>query len=433
VSERTPVPPRITAAHLAAAFDGTAEPVQTSFLYRLYVLLVFLCMIVLPLAYVAIIAAAIVGMYWYAVYATVMRAFSFMFVLYAAPFIAGGLLVLFMVLPLFWKSRKIERPMWVDRNEQPLLYAYIDRLCDAMGAPRPARIDVMPNANASAHIDNGLLGLFSRRLVLTIGLPLTQAMDLRQFTGVLAHELGHFAQGGSMRLSYVIARINIGFLFLAYGRSGIDELVEALIGNEPNVSRALAGFLCKIVLSLARLVIKALALLSHALSMRLSRQAEFDADRQAARIVGADAMGEALQALPFLAAAGDLALKSVRSAWKRRALPDDLVVMVDAFHRDMPAALKETITARVLERDANWFDTHPPLFKRVAALKKAGAPGILKLNAPATILFKDFDELCKMATIGLYRIILGDALQPEFLVPSALPATAGTGGTRRAT
>ena len=75
-------------------------------------------------------------------------------------------------------------------------------------------------------------------------------------------------------------------------------------------------------------------------------------------------------------------------------------------------------------------------------MKKAKLKGVLKLDAKATVLFKDFGELAKMATIDMYQSILGPALQPEHLVetriapppaPSAAAqpaATAAVGGTR---
>src|SRR5262245_56919578 len=146
-----------------------------------------------------------------------------------------------------------------------------------MRAPRPMRIDLAATATASAHIDNGLLGLINRRLVLTSGLPLVQEMSLRQFTGVLAHELGHFSQGLSMRLSYAIHLINMWFLRLAYSRTGIDDSIDSVMEAEAHWSLGLIAGLSKIVLGIARLILKLIALISHALSMQLSRQAEYDA------------------------------------------------------------------------------------------------------------------------------------------------------------
>lgn len=427
---QSPATPLLSGVQLATAFDGRLETTRTSVRYRLTVLLVFCAMILLPTVYLGIIAAAAYGVCWYAMNASsileAVHGFSGLIAalaIYVGPLFVGGLLIVFMVLPVFWRSRKTDRPMWVDRREQPLLYAYIEKLCEVMGAPRPARIDVIANANAAAHIDNGLLGLIGRRLVLTIGLPLVQAMDLRQFTGVLAHELGHFTQGGSMRLMYAIRRINWWFVRLAYGHSGVDDVIDDMLANKPHWTLALIGLTSRLVVLLVRLLLMALAQLSHALSMHLSRQSEFDADRQAARIVGGEVLGQSLQMLPFIDTACNLAITKAKLAWAQRALPDDLVILTDTFQRVMPASMKDKITAQILVRDAHWFDTHPPLFKRVASLKRARVQGVLRLNAPATFLFRDFTELCKMASLSLYIGALGKALKPEHLVPTNIQAT----------
>jgi hypothetical protein len=222
---------------------------------------------------------------------------------------------------------------------------------------------------------------------------------------------------------------------MAYGRSGIDDMLDESLNSDSHWSFLLIGLMCRCVIGLARLVLKVMALVSHGLTMNLSRHAEFDADRQAARIVGGEAMGEALQATPFLDAAHTLALQQAQSAWRRRRLPDDLVTVTHALHRHLPPELKDSLTAQILTREASWFDTHPPLYKRVAALKKSKLHGVLKLDARATILFKDFEELSKMATLDTYQSVLGDALRPEHLVETkvevrtAAPAApAGAGG-----
>ena len=423
--------PMLSGAELATAFDGRLERAPIRLGYLIGLLLVTTAMVLLPAVYVAIIAATAWLVGWHATHSHVMfghlhsaQATLVLGVVYLGPIIAGGVLILFMVLPLFWRSaKKGPRPYWVDRREQPLLYAYVDQLCDAMRVPRPHHIDVIASPNAAAHIDNGLLGLIHRRLVLTIGLPLVTSMTLKQFTGVIAHEFGHFAQGSFMRLSLVVHRINAWFARMAWEPSGIDDSLDNLVDAESHWSFVLIALLCKAALGLVRLILKTLALTSHALSMHLSRQAEFDADRRAARIVGSIAMEDGLQMFPFIAAAHGLALEHAHAAWVKRRLPDDLVMMTDTLQQRLPDKLKDSITSEILTSDASWFDTHPPLYKRVAALKKLKLAGILRLEAPATSVFKDFDELCKLATIDFYQSILGERLKPEHLYGTAIPSS----------
>lgn len=422
-----------TATELALAFDGVLERSHTPIGYRIGVLLVACVMVLLPIVYLAMIAATAWGVAWYARSAVGMfehvrgRAIIFVFIIYAAPIIAGGLVVIFMILPLFWRGAKREKTLWVDRREQPLLYAYVEHLCDTMGVPRPYRIDVTAEANASAHVDNGWWGLFRRRLVLTIGLPLVTGFDLREFTGVLAHEFGHFAQGGSMRLQRIVHSINMWFMRMAFTRTGIDDSLDAMLGEEPHWTVAIIGLISKLALGTARLALKLMSLLSHLLAMNMSRQAEFDADRHAARVVGSEAMSAGLERVPFVALANGAAIKNAQQGWARKSLPDDLILLTGHFLTNMPAKTKDSLTAQILTAESSWFDTHPPLYQRIGRLKKAKWKGVMKLNGKSELLFKEFDELCKLSTMSLYHDALGDALKPEYLAPTNIPSAKPAG------
>lgn len=417
----------VTGTQLAMAFEGTLERRSVPFGYRLGLLFVAVLVVLLPVVYFGVIVAAAWLTYEYAINCVGMvtsipsgRAVIVMGIIYVAPIVAGGLLVLAMILPLFWRPKRRPKQFWVDRREQPLLFAYVDKLCDVMHTPRPQRIAIAAEPNAAAVLDNGLFGLVSRRLVLTLGLPLAATMDLREFTGVIAHELGHFSQGSSMRLSYLVHRINAWFARMAWRRTSIDGVLDGAVNNGGHWMPILIGVITKMVIGIARLAMKGMAIVSHALTMNLSRQAEFDADSHAARIVGSEAAGKALQDLPTLDAAFRLAITKAKLGWQKRQLPDDLVLATKLLKGHLPPDVKQKLDAAILTSKTSWFDTHPPLFKRVGALKKANLKGVLKLDAPATVLFKDYDELCKMATIDLYQMILGKHLQPEHLVPTKI-------------
>ena len=192
---------------LIGGLAGKIEPVPVGYGYRLGLLLVAATMIVLPIIYIALIALAGYGVYWYAINAVGMfqavrgRAVIVVLVAYLGPLVAGVILVFFMIKPLFARRQVTFHPLSVSRGEQPLLFAFVERLCDVVGAPKPSRIDVDTNVNASASFREGWWGFIRKDLVLTIGLPLVAGMDLRMLTGVLAHEFGHFAQGTGMRLT----------------------------------------------------------------------------------------------------------------------------------------------------------------------------------------------------------------------------------------
>ncbi len=182
--------------------------------YRAATLVVTLVMIMLPLIYLRIIAAVGYAVYYHTVHYAGMleygsgRGKMIVFVAYVAPMVVGGILVVFMFKPLFSRPPKPPKPLSLERSREPLLFAFVERVCEAVRAPKPKRIDVDSQVNASASFRRGLFSMMGNDLVLTIGAPLVAGLSLREFAGVLAHEFGHFSQGAGMRLTYVIRSIS---------------------------------------------------------------------------------------------------------------------------------------------------------------------------------------------------------------------------------
>ena len=194
---------------------GPVRPARISPLYRLGTLAVAVAMVLLPLLYVALIAGVGYAIARYAVTGFAMFEetgnVKGKLLAYVAPLVVGALVVLFMIKPLFARRPKRSEPLEISRDDEPALFAFIDRICDLVCAPRPRRVLVDLQVNASASFRRGFLSLFGQDLTLTIGLPLVAGLNVRQFGGVLAHEFGHFAQGAGMRLTFVIRSVNAWF------------------------------------------------------------------------------------------------------------------------------------------------------------------------------------------------------------------------------
>src|SRR5262249_43977060 len=124
--------------------------------------------------------------------------------------------VVFLIKPLVARPRRRGKTRAVDPSKEPLLFAFVDGVCRSLGAPRPDRIEVDCEVNAGARIDRGELGL-------TVGLPLIAGLDLKQFSGVLRHELGDFSQRTAMRLRLLILAISRWFARVVYERDEWDE------------------------------------------------------------------------------------------------------------------------------------------------------------------------------------------------------------------
>jgi heat shock protein HtpX len=76
----------------------------------------------------------------------------------------------------------------------PALHRMIGDVAEQVGQETPAEVYLAPDVNAAVLQRGGLLGFGGKR-VLLVGLPLVDALTVRQLRAVIAHEFGHFHAG----------------------------------------------------------------------------------------------------------------------------------------------------------------------------------------------------------------------------------------------
>jgi predicted Zn finger-like uncharacterized protein len=407
---------------ILAAFGGRIEPVRPTILYRLWILIVAAVMVMLPLVYVAIIGLVVAAVVYHAVHNvsifTAVRggnALKFVAIVYAAPLVAGAMVVVLMVKPLFARPARGPKSRSLDPGAEPLLYAFVDGVCDSVGAPRPARIEVDCRVNASAHRDGGILGVLGGKLILTIGLPFAAGVSLKQFAGVLAHEFGHFSQGAGMRLYALIMRINLWFARVVYQRDEWDETIESWSSADHGIIVILAA-VTRLAVWLARRVLWVLMQIGHMVSGFLSRQMEFDADRYEARMVGASCFAETMWRFRLMALAENGAFADLNASWQQRRLPDNFPKLVMANVPQVPQEIVSAFRQQMDTASSGLFDTHPSDKDRIArARREAPGDGIFHLDGPATDVFGNFDVLAKAVSFDMYRASLGRDISKDQL------------------
>lgn len=397
------------------------EPVPVSLWYRFGLVLVAGAMLLLPLIYLGLIGAAIGLVYLYAVngIAIFSRTSGLMWRLlaYVGPLLAGGLLVVFMVKPLFAPSAREAPRLRLSRQQEPFLFQFIEYLCAAVGAPAPAEVCVDCDVNASASFRGELWSMLKGELTLTIGLPLVAALDLRQFAGVLAHEFGHFAQGTGMRLTYLVRRINLWFARVVYERDAWDEwLVQWTAGQQSVLG--LVALLARAMIWLSRRALWVLMWLGHIVSSFMLRQMELDADRYEARVAGSSAFVQTCRMLPLLAVASEGAYADLNNAWKDRRLCDDLPMLIMDNLQTMPEDLRKKILQFMAEKKTGLFDSHPAEQDRINSAMAEDASGLLSVEGPARMLFGDFGRVARVASLALYRRVLGVEVEERNLIPA---------------
>jgi Zn-dependent protease with chaperone function len=378
-------------------------------------------MVLLPVAYLGLTAAVAWGLWTYGRFATGTllpeHNSTIGILLVLLPLFVGATILLCLVKPLFARFAPPSRPVRLKAGEEPLLFAFVARLCEALHAPVPREIHVDCEVNASASFRRGWLSLFQHDLVLTIGLPLIAGLPLQQLAGVMAHELGHFSQTAGLRVSLVIRTINFWLTRLVYQRDRIDVALERAAKQLRSVQLRMAVRIALLSVAFTRKVLWALMMLGHTLCAYLLRQMEFEADRYEVRLAGFSSFDLCMRELFALNIAHSMALESLQEQWKERRLVDNLPRMIVANRRQAGRSIGLEVERRIAQQVEGRFSTHPTSRQRIARALREKGVGVFASDLPAAVLFADVEALERRVSLALYQQQLGNQIKSQYLVP----------------
>ncbi len=409
---------------ILSAISGEIELPKVSRQYVMGLMVTACTVLLLPLLYltlIALVSGSVIAL---------VRHAEWMFAGWGpmAPWLAigistflGSMLVLGMLKPLLAKAGAVKRPRILRRDAEPFLVAYIERLCDLLGAPRPTAIHITCDLNAAAELRHGWLSAFGdRRISLHLGLPLVAGLTLQQFTGVLAHELGHFTQRAGMWLENTVRRTNHWFLQAAYERDSIDEwLLRQCAVRNPLAG---IGYVGRAVVWLVRWIILGFALAGTTISCLMSREMEYNADRCQTRVVGFRSLASTMRRLRELAIAHQISFRDIAAFYGEGRLPDDMIALSLANVSFITPKVKTELRRMMTEEVTGLFDSHPSDRDRIQSAIEDGSPGIFQSgplvdDLPASVLFSRFQEISKAITEQYYRDALNQKVSAKMLHP----------------
>jgi Zn-dependent protease with chaperone function len=268
-----------------------------------------------------------------------------------------------LLIPLAVLIYAIVRALWVrlpppdgialTPQNAPGLFGFLRELRRAARGPRIHRVLLNEDMNASI-VQIPRLGVFGwHRNYLVIGLPILQALTPQQAKAVIAHEFGHLA-GAHGKFSSWIYRI----------RKTWAQLAEQIAARSQWSAFIFRGFFGWYVPYF------------NAYSFALARANEYEADRLAAEIAGAEHAGAALIGVEMKAQR--LSQKFWVSLQRQvERLPEPEVPPHTAMGRffasaDGTGGQDELQT--LLKRETGFADTHPSLADRLKALGVAPQP-----------------------------------------------------------
>ena len=397
----------LTSTEIHAVFRRPIVPIRTSSSYRVRLLGVLLSLVALQLLYLLLIAAVVTLTALYIVAALGSGAsLNFITIVFYVGIPAVGLIAaLFLLKPILIRPTRAARPVELRPEDEPVLFEFIGGLCDALGSSRPSRIyaDLQVNASASVH---GWRGFFLGELDLTIGLPLAAGLALPEFTGILAHEFGHFAQQAGLRSYFLIQTIQGWFSRVVNQRDSWDAWLERTREHRDWRIKGVAH-VAQLMVNLSRQYLTLLMKAGNWIGTGFSRQMEYDADRHEAAITGVRVFEQTMLRLPILQLGAQLAWQDAAKDWSVRRLPEDFAVLATMRSGYLPDETKDEIGKETLAQTTGRWDTHPCATDRIANVQSMGSCGMFDLDGPAAQVFRDLAVLCREATRHHYETRLG--------------------------
>lgn len=349
---------------------------------------------------------------------------SHWFVLKVTGIVFCSIFFLFLVKG-FFKRPAINKEMHLEitEDEHPLLFAFIDHLCDELGAPLPNKVYVAPDVNAAVMPRTSLINLFVEpKKDLLIGLGLVNSVNLSEFKAVLAHEFGHFSQSAmASSYTYVANRI---IADLVEGEDWFDRVV-GWFKSQKNVL-AIIGYVIGAPLWLGRKILEWFYKAITLQRLAVSREREFHADLVAVSAAGSNAVVHCLLRTEFGHQCFIQALNDMSTALDHKLYSDDMylhqdraAVIVRRKKKDPVLGLPPVLKKPNDGKDVEVFDadeeemedeippmwrTHPSNSDREKNAKEEFVPAIVDHRSP-WVLFDDPTELRERMTYKFYRMV----------------------------
>ncbi len=302
-------------------------------------------------------------------------------------------------------------------DEEPLLFDFLHKLADEIGAPRPDKVYLSNAVNASVEYDQSLLNLLRpSRKNLDIGCGLVNVLNLGEFKAVLGHEFGHFAQKSMLVGRWVYTARQIA-MSLVNGRMWMAT--AELSPEDQPILVYIVMYVGRALIWAVRAIVEGLFFLVYLSDLALRREMEFQADLVSVSATGSDALINALHRLQAGDSAFEAAVNHLQAqiqagysienlyAIQSNAIVKLSEVIDDASYGQSPvvptldASEHRVFQMQIAQAPAMW-STHPPNYEREENAKRRYLRGHIDERS-SWDLFQHPEELQKQMTRDVYE------------------------------
>jgi hypothetical protein len=402
------LPPGISHDQLAAAFKGRIQPPQVSFPRKLGTVLVLVVLILLVLFYAGVLVALAGGFYWLA---TSDFGPSIPSAVVSVGMAAAGILLLSLLRPVIVPNNRVLQASPLPADRQRLLAEFVGKVCEQLDAPPPKTIQTECSPRLAA--DSG----GSR---LTIGLPLLTTITIEQLGGLVAAQLAPYRRRAGAGAANLIRAINGWMWRSVYQDDRFDRWIKrSNVRPGMHFGRLLLPLR---VLSFAhRVVLWIPMFIGNTVAASLARESELDADRAAARLIGAKSWAATIDRAKVINFTYEGILTELPFLYKEQQLPDSLPHHLAERMNDVTPELAATLVQSVIKEEDIPFDSRPSDADRQAAIAAEPATAVLVCSQPASALMADFTRLSREVTFDYYAGAFGAQLVQTSLRKMQLP------------
>jgi len=421
------VGPKITVAEIQRAFQTEMQDFDRSATVNGRSLSVALMVLILPIVFSVVVVIATLAMIalplgWLPVsFGTALTWGGLIWYPLAWGFLLAAWIPVFNLFfaawnVLFFGTEESESRRTLTVENQPVMYEFVSQVCNKVGAPAPARIELNTDFNASASFRQGWASFGKNDLVLTLGIPLIACQSAGQLASVLAHEFGHFRQGSAMRSNFMIRSLTGWFIERASWGHFRAQLIDYYQDSEDSNDSLLT--LSSFIGFVGRQMMLGFGLAGHAFAGSLSREMEFDADRHAVCLTGTNNFIDSMARVERYGVAHVVTIENLRMLYvSGGVLVDNIPRLMLHIGKTMPIdVIRRIADAKQTEKQER-LDTHPPTRDRINAAKALKRKGVFHLDRPATDLIRNWAATCQDCTIDFYSSVLDAPVTPERLTP----------------
>ena len=323
-----------------------------------------------------------------------------MLLLYVGPIGAGVLTVLLLFKPLLFRAPR--DTYWeLRREDEPLLYAFAERVADVIGAPRPDELRVNYEINAGAAYERRGFGLMRRHFVLTLGIPFIAGLNAAQLAGAMAKELGPFSRPLSSLLDRIVRRLG----FRCADTLSREDPIDLLIESYQESAQGLRWIVVVVMFPLAQLTSLFMSLLMYlglVVSAGQLRRMSYNSDRYVAALIGSQETVRKFRRITELGVAHEWAAEYVFRAPPSVNPPDDYFSFLVGLANHSKRVIHEA-DEKIESQKLPFPAVHPLVRNKMRAIERLNQPGIFRSGAPAHVMMEDFRSLSKTLTESLYR------------------------------